>query len=161
MKNIIFILFVTLSLCQADLIRELKFGVGEIGVKNTRSTSYTIAFGATKYTDNSFLFGLALNLTKGDITLAKKKESMYSFCTDIKAGYALFGQKVSLYALGSALSNSTRSQQSYGFGYGAGVGYRLSDNVALSLEYKTHRLSSDKVQDYDYETFNGFMSWVF
>lgn len=161
MKKVLFVLCVCLTLSQANLVRELKLGIGQIEAKGSTSTSYTAAFSATHYSENDFLFGIAVNLSKGDLTLIDKKENMYSFSTDIKAGYALFAQRISLYALASAISNSTKSQESYGFGYGAGVGYRLFDNFSLSAEYKTHRLSSDKVEDYDYETLNGFISFVF
>ena len=135
--------------------------MGESKYLDTSSQHTSIAFGATRYTENDFFFGLVISLSKGDLMLSSKAETMYSYCTDIKAGYALFDQSLGLYALGSALSNSTRSQQSYGFGYGAGIDYRPISSVSVALEYKTHSLRSSTVGSYEYDTLNGFVTFIF
>ena len=49
----------------------------------------------------------------------------------------------------------------FGFGYGAGIDYRITKNIALNVEYKTYDMVSHKMPDYTYRKINTNLKYTF
>ena len=119
-----------------------------------------IGYGVSVYTDSSIFWGVSFDFSGGTLdknqikienkTLTKNEDSIYTAGADLKLGYALFNNKLAVYGIGSALYQGIGGIDGAGFGYGAGADYRITDNIALNVEYKTYSMTSN-YGDYDYD----------
>ncbi|MCT7596126.1 outer membrane protein [Aliarcobacter butzleri] len=95
------------------------------------SVSYSKDFNKL-YTELSFDFGTGSNSN--------------SYNTNLKVGY-LITQDLVFYGIGSAgyqtLKVDSRDINSLGFGYGAGVEYRITKSIKTQLEYKTFDMQNN------------------
>jgi len=162
MKKIIFILGIVFSVIHADQTTDLRFGVGEVKAGNEAATSFGIGFGGTTYLENNFILGLVFNFSYADIKINNKDENLYGYSSDMKLGYSLHQYGLDSYIIGSALYQSIGSINGVGVGYGAGIDYRFTEEIALVLEYKTYDITTEKLStNYTYDLATGFLKFIF
>lgn len=129
-----------------------------------------IGYGVSMYLDNSIFWGVSFDLSAGKLdnsqikidnkTSTKNDDSIYNAGGDFKLGYALFNNKLAIYGIGSALYQGLAGIDGAGFGYGAGADYRITDNIALNVEYKTYSMTSN-FGDYDYDRVSSSIKYTF
>ena len=112
-----------------------------------------IGYGVSVYLDNS-------QIKIENKTSTKNDDSLYNAGGDFKLGYALFNNKLAVYGIGSALYQGIGGMDGAGFGYGAGADYRITDNIALNVEYKTYSMTSN-YGDYDYDRVSSGIKYTF
>lgn len=112
------------------------------------SVSYSKDFNKV-FTELSFDLGIGSNSS--------------SYNTNIKAGY-LITQDLAFYGIGSAgyqtLKVNSNDINSLGFGYGAGVEYRITKNVKTQIEYKTFDMQNNS-NSYSYNSTNLNLKYSF
>lgn len=129
-----------------------------------------IGYGVSVYSDNSIFWGVSFDFSAGKLdnsqikienkTSTKNDDSLYNAGGDFKLGYALFNNKLALYGIGSALYQGIGGMDGAGLGYGAGADYRITDNIALNVEYKTYSMTSN-FGDYDYDRISTGIKYTF
>ena len=72
----------------------------------------------------------------------------------------MFNNKLTVYGIGSGIYQSIGGIDGAGFGYGAGADYRITDNIALNVEYKTYSMTSN-FGDYDYDRVSTGIKYTF
>ena len=72
----------------------------------------------------------------------------------------LFNNKLALYGIGSGIYQGIGGIDGAGFGYGAGIDYRITDHIALNVEYKTYSMTSN-YGDYDYDRVSTGIKYTF
>ncbi|MEV9527052.1 outer membrane beta-barrel protein [Aliarcobacter butzleri] len=91
-------------------------------------------------------------------------EDLTNFSFDLKLGYSPV-KDLAVYAIGSGAIQGIEDTNSYGFGYGAGVDYKISDSFAVAAEYKTYTMTPDingyAGVDYDYDKIGVNLKYVF
>ena len=129
-----------------------------------------IGYGVSVYLDNSIFWGVSFDFSGGTLdknqvkienkTSTKNDDSLYTAGGDFKLGYALFNNKLAVYGIGSGIYQSIGGIDGAGFGYGAGADYRITDNIALNVEYKTYSMTSN-YGDYDYDRVSTGIKYTF
>ncbi len=119
-----------------------------------------IGYGVSVYTDSSIFWGVSFDFSGGTLdknqikienkTLTKNEDSIYTAGADLKLGYALFNNKLALYGIGSGIYQGLAGIDGAGFGYGAGIDFRITEQVSFDIEYKTYSMTSN-YGDYDYD----------
>ena len=61
----------------------------------------------------------------------------------------MFNNKLALYGIGSEFIKDWGIDGA-GFGYGAGIDFRITEQVSFDIEYKTYSMTSN-YGDYDYD----------
>ena len=151
----------TLNLC-ADTLPDLHIGVSSAKVLDKDFTEFNIGYGVNIYTQSHIFWGLSLDFAYGSLDLENAKSvDVFTYSGDLKLGYALFDDKLAVYAIGSGALQTVDTKDGAGFGYGAGVDYRITKNIALNVEYKTYDMVSDKMPDYTYEKINTNLKYTF
>ena len=127
---------------------------------NIDATEIGIGYGVSVYFDNSVFLGLSFDFSGGKLdsskvkienkTSTKNDDNIYTTGGDLKLGYALFNNKLALYGIGSGIYQGIGGIDGAGFGYGAGADYRITDHIALNVEYKTYSMTTN-YGDYDYD----------
>ncbi len=144
------------------------------GVSSTATdidaTEIGIGYGFSAYLDNSIFWGVSFDFSGGKLdngnvkienyTSTKNNDNIYTAGADFKLGYALFSNKLAVYGIGSGIYQSIGGIEGAGFGYGAGTDYRLTDNIALNVEYKTYSMTSN-YGDYDYDRISTAIKYYF
>lgn len=138
-------------------------------VANIDSKEIGIGYGVSLYLDNSIFWGLSFDFSAGKLDNSKikidnkttnKNDNIYTAGADFKLGYALFDNKLALYSIGSGIYQSIGEIDGAGLGYGAGVDYRITNNIALNLEYKTYSMTTN-YGDYDYDRVSSGLKYNF
>lgn len=134
------------------------------------ATEIGIGYGVSVYLDNSIFWGVSFDFSAGKLdnsqikienkTSTKNDDSIYNAGGDFKLGYALFNNKLAVYGIGSGIYQSIGGIDGAGFGYGAGADYRITDNIALNVEYKTYSMTSN-YGDYDYDRVSTGIKYTF
>lgn len=129
-----------------------------------------IGYGVSVYLDNSIFWGVSFDFSGGTLdsskvkienkTSTKNDDSLYTAGGDFKLGYALFSNKLAVYGIGSAIYQGIGGIDGAGFGYGAGVDYRVIENVSFSVEYKIYSMTSN-YGDYDYDRISTGIKYYF
>ena len=129
-----------------------------------------IGYGVSVYLDNSIFWGVSLDFSGGTLdknqvkignkTSTKNDDSIYTAGGDFKLGYALFNNKLALYGIGSGIYQGISGIDGAGFGYGAGIDYRVMENVSFSVEYKTYSMTSN-FGNYDYDRVSTAIKYYF
>ena len=137
---------------------------------NIDATEIGIGYGVSVYLDNSIFWGVSFDFSGGKLdsgkikidnkTSTKNDENIYTAGGDFKLGYALFNNKLAVYGIGSALYQGIGGMDGAGFGYGAGADYRITDHIALNVEYKTYSMTSN-YGDYDYDRVSTGIKYTF
>ncbi len=144
--------------------RETLMDIHLTGVSSTAAnidaTEIGIGYGVSAYLDNSIFWGLSFDFSGGKLdsskvkienkTSTKNDDNIYTVGGDLKLGYALFNNKLALYGIGSGIYQGIGGIDGAGFGYGAGADFRITDNIALNVEYKTYSMTTN-YGNYDYE----------
>jgi opacity protein-like surface antigen len=155
MKKIVSTLLVASAVASSifakEVVTDVHIGGASSKVLDKDSTEYNIGYGVTSYSDNNIYFGISFDLSYGEIELINKNLNVYSYSADGKLGYAFFDKKLGAYGIVSGMYQSIDSLNGAGFGYGAGLDYRITDHIAINLEYKTYDMKSDKMPDYTHE----------
>ena len=137
---------------------------------NIDATEIGIGYGVSVYLDNSIFLGLSFDFSGGKLDNSKVKienkpstrndDNIYTTGGDLKLGYALFNNKLALYGIGSGIYQGIGGIDGAGFGYGAGVDYRITDHIALNVEYKTYSMTTN-YGDYDYDRVSSGLKYNF
>ena len=108
------------------------------------------------------MFGVDFDFTYADIKFSGRDRDLYGYGADVRLGYGFFNNDLGIYGIGNALRQSIGNTDSAGFGYGGGLAYRFTKNMAIVLEYKTYDMTTDRDStDYDYDTARGFLKFIF
>ncbi len=178
MKKLLLSAAVVAALSTTSLMAgtDLHMGVSSATIKadnmeDISGTEYTIGYGFDNrkgsandrgvYWGGSFDLGYA---SLDDVSL----DTMYSFTADLKLGYS-FNQSLAIYGIGSAgyqtLKGDTSDLNSLGFGYGAGVDYKVAEHLSVAAEYKKYSMTIDEngyaAGDYDYDKFGVNFKYLF
>lgn len=137
---------------------------------NIDASEIGIGYGVSMYTDKSIFWGLSFDFSGGKLdsskvkienkTSTKNDDNIYTAGGDIKLGYALFNNKLALYGIGSGIYQGIGGIDGAGFGYGAGIDYRVKENVSFNVEYKTYSMTSN-YGDYDYDRVSTAIKYYF
>lgn len=145
----------------ADTATDLHIGASSAKVLDKDFTEFNIGYGANVYTQSHIFLGMSLDFAYGSLDLENITADVFTYSGDFKLGYALFNDKLAVYAIGSGALQSVDTMNGAGFGYGAGVDYRITKNIALNLEYKTYDMTSDSMPNYTYEKINSSLKYTF
>ena len=143
---------------------DLHIGVNSIDVDNFGSgIEYSIGWGADSRNikkDTNFYYGANFDFGIAQVDV----EDLLNYTFDLKVGY-LITKEFSIYAIGTGAIQDTNNYESYGFGYGAGLDYKISDSFALSSEYKTYTMTPNingvAGADYDYKKVGINLKYLF
>ena len=126
------------------LMAESYFQVGSNNqdFQNESITGFNVGYGFTNATNKNIFLGVGFNFSYAKLN----EKALTSFSGDFKVGYTY--KDLSLYVLGSALQQSY-IVNGYGFGAGGGLEYRLTDEIATIVEYRSYDMTN-KYEDYDY-----------
>ena len=140
-----------------DFYYDIHAGVAQLSIKDGDEGSiYTIGYGVTKTFDNSVVFGVAFDLDAGNI----ESKKIYGLGGDLKLGYNVW-DKLNIYAIGGYKIQDLNGVEGYGFGYGAGVEYSVTEHIVTAVEYKTYHMSGRNYKDYDYDTVGLILKYRF
>ncbi len=109
-----------------------------------KGTNFNLGYGVTKIFDNNVLFGVTVD---SEYTSIKEKE-IYSLSGDLRVGYNVL-KKLNVYAIGGYKIETMEDITGYGFGYGIGLEYPITQHSAVAVEYKTYAMTSKNRSDYD------------
>ncbi len=80
---------------------------------------------------------------------SNNKSGVSTIEVDLKGGYSPF-KNFSVFVLVAGAGQYIESNAAYGFGYGVGMDYMLTDSIILDVRYKTYSMK-DALLDYDYD----------
>ncbi len=141
------------------------------GAEDIKGTEYTVGFGFDNRkgnpNDKGFYWGGSFDLGYGSLD-DTDLDTMYSFTSDIKLGYSITTD-LAIYGIGSAgyqtLKGDTGDINGLGFGYGAGVDYKIGKNFSVAGEYKTYAMTINEngyaAGDYDYDKVGVNLKYLF
>lgn len=165
MKKITKLAIVTSALTlnlSAQTVSDYHIGVSSAKVLDKDFVELNVGYGANFYTQSNIFFGIAIELAYGQVDLENiKSADVITSNGDFKLGYAMLENKLALYAIGSGALQGIDSMSGAGFGYGAGIDYRITDSFALNVEYKTYDMTSDKMPNYTFEKINTNFKYTF
>jgi opacity protein-like surface antigen len=81
--------------------------------------------------------------------------NIIGYAADIRLGYTpvnTFLKDFTLYGIGAAMYQSVDDRENSGFGYGAGLEYRVTNNIGINVDYKTFNMTPSNIGflNYDY-----------
>jgi len=148
------------SAAHAETTTKKDFSVA-VGTSTAMGSSsemeYKLGYGVTKYFDSGIMAGVnfEVGLMNGE------KENNYDYSGNVKVGFSPI-KNGAVYGIGSAIYQSIGTEISgYGFGYGAGVEYRITDSFAAAVEYKTYSMTLESGIDYDYDNTSAVLKYTF
>jgi hypothetical protein len=130
----------------AETIKDIHVGASSTDLDNQTNTAYNIGYGVTKHTDSGIALGVSFDLGM----ISTDTEDIYQYGGDLKIGYTY--RDLSVYALGSVLSQDLAGGTGLGFGYGAEIEYRITESFAASAQYKTYDMELEGVTPYDFSS---------
>ncbi len=149
-----------LNLSAKEVLTDIHLNGSASQAASIDSTEIGIGYGVSAYFDNHIYAGTSLDFSAGkldntnvDIPRSSRNRSddnLFTAGADFKLGYAFFSDKLAIYGIGSAIYQGIAGIDGAGFGYGAGADYRITEHIALNLEYKTYSMTSN-YGDYDYD----------
>ena len=137
MKKILLNSIVLASFALADTF--IGIGAGSGKADNTDISEGVLTFGYSKIFDKIFT-ELSFDLGSGSDSL--------TFTNNLKIGYSIIND-LSVYGIGSVGYQNINKLESLGFGYGAGVEYRITKSVKTQFEYKTFDMQNNS-NSYNY-----------
>lgn len=142
----------TVSSLAADEVRKTVYiGAASSSIENESMTEAVFGFGGDKIYDSGLIIGFHNEYSYGSVETGSSndKSGVSTIEFDLKGGYSPF-KNFSLFALVAAAGQYIESDAAYGFGYGGGVDYALTDSFILDVRYKTYSMK-DTLLDYDYD----------
>ena len=126
-------------------------GVASVDVGEKSGTGYDVGFGYGKYYDGGMYWGGEFILEYADINAI----NIIGYAADIRLGYTPVNTALkdfTLYGIGAAMYQSVDDRENSGFGYGAGLEYRITNTVGVNVDYKTFNMKPSNIGflDYDY-----------
>ena len=159
-KNIVICLVALSSFASAQIVSDVHVGVSNAKVLDESYTEFNGGYGFNKYFDSNIVVGTSINFAYGNPNVNSKNIDVYTLSVDLKIGYAIFNQDLFVYTIGSGALQGIDNKDGAGFGYGAGADYRITDNIALNVEYKTYSMTSN-FGDYDYDRVSTGIKYTF
>jgi len=140
----------TTTTMASDAYKYLSIGANSATVANEDATGYAIGWGLNKYYDSGLFFGIGFEIT----AISLEAETVTGYGTDLRIGYteAIQNHAAALYGIVSAQGQDIANGSAYGFGYGAGVSYRITEWLETDLEYKTYSMTHESSIEYDSDT---------
>lgn len=140
-----------------DFYYDIHAGIAQLNIKDgDEGAVYNLGYGVTKTFDNRVVFGVAFDLDAGKI----ESKSIYGLSGDLKLGYNVW-DKLNIYAIGGYKIQDLDGVDGYGFGYGAGVEYSITEHIVTAIEYKTYHMDGRNYKDYDYDTVGLILKYRF
>lgn len=164
MKKLIIGAAIAASLTSSAFATDLHLGVSSVEAMGESGTEYSLGFGWDNRdkmkSDTGFFWGGSFDYGIADI----KGEDLGTFTGDLKIGYTPL-KDLAVYAIGSGAIQSYDSVNAYGFGYGAGIDYKISDSFAVAAEYKSYTMTPDidgvAGVDYDFDKVGVNLKYIF
>ncbi|MDY0116902.1 MAG: outer membrane beta-barrel protein [Sulfurimonadaceae bacterium] len=127
-------------------------------IMDNNAQFYTIGYGWDRtfenrlYVGGTFAFNFGSIDMRDEITLRTKSETITGYDVDMRLGYSL--ERVDIFSIVGVAAQGFNNTTAYGFGYGAGISWRIDERWSLGTEYKIHRMTSNKLPGkYDYDVF--------
>ncbi len=140
------------STLAADELRSTVYiGAASSSIENENMTEAVFGFGGDKIYDSGFIMGFHSEYSYGSVEAGSSndKSRVSTIEADLKGGYSPF-KNFSVFALVAGAGQYIESDAAYGFGYGAGMDYALTESIILDVRYKTYSMK-DALLDYDYD----------
>ena len=139
----------------------ISVGVASVDVGEKSGTGYDIGFGYGKYYDGGIYWGGEFILEYADLNV-----NVIGYAADIRLGYTPVNtvlKDFTLYGIGAAMYQSVDDRENSGFGYGAGLEYRINNIVGVNLDYKTFSMTPSNVGflNYDYTKTGASVKYMF
>ena len=141
---------------------DLHLGASSVEAMGESGTEISVGYGFDNQDkkETGLYFGGSIDYGIADI----KGEDLGSFTADLKLGYMPINN-LAVYGIGSVAIQSYDSVNAYGFGYGAGVDYKINDSFAVAAEYKMYTMTPDvdgyAGVDYDYDKMGVNLKYTF
>ncbi len=120
----------------------MEAGVAQLEYSGETTLGYNLGIGSDVYMDNSLYMGFDFDLIFGKLN----SEQVLGLGFDLNVGWEAV-KGLALYGLigvnTQSIYNSSESifNNYYGFDYGAGVNYQISNSFAVDVKYKTSSMS--------------------
>lgn len=139
------------SLAADEVRKAVYIGAATASIENESMTEVVFGFGGDKIYDSGLIMGFHSEYSYGSIETGSSndKSGVSTIEFDFKGGYSPF-KNFSVFALVAGAGQYIESDAAYGFGYGAGMDYMLTDSIILDVRYKTYSMK-DALLDYDYD----------
>ena len=139
------------TLAADELRKTVYIGAATASIENESMTEAVFGFGVDKIYNSGLIIGFHNEYSYGSVETGSSndKSGVSSIEFDLKGGYSPF-KNFSVFALVAAAGQYIESDAAYGFGYGAGMDYMLTDSFILDVRYKTYSMK-DTLLDYDYD----------
>jgi hypothetical protein len=136
-------------------------GVASVDVGEKSGTGYDVGFGYGKYYDGGMYWGGEFILEYADLNV-----NVIGYAADIRLGYTpvnTFLKNFTLYGIGAAMYQSVDDRENSGFGYGAGLEYRITNAIGVNVDYKTFNMTPSNIGflDYDYTKIGASVKYMF
>ncbi|MDT8339330.1 MAG: outer membrane beta-barrel protein, partial [Sulfurimonas sp.] len=138
-------------------------GASKADIMEQSTTTFSIGYGFSKVFSNCVMAGFSTAYHQGDFEDSSAMGSSWfnGIGVDFHLGYSPT-KPLALYGIAGyqvqAISSSTSAD---GFGYGAGVSYKVLEHVALALEYRTYDMEVPSLDyKYDYDTVDALIRFV-
>jgi len=139
------------SLAADEVRKTVYIGAATASIEDESMTEGVFGFGMDKIYGSGMLWGFHNEYSFGTLSddATNEDSTVSTIEFDLKAGFVPF-KGFSVFALVAAAGQYIESDAAYGFGYGAGMDYALSESVILDVRYKTYSMK-DTLLDYDYD----------
>jgi len=161
----------------AESTTGVTFGVNHVKINDKSAGANGASFSDTGFNlgvekvtvyDNNFVFGYGANFGYTSTELGVNGDTaIYSLDTVVKLGYQPI-PKATGYVIGGVeaqyIDYDNDPTTGYGFVYGVGAEYKVLDNLAVNVEYKTTKQSATgdvRDLDYDYATTGVNLKYIF
>lgn len=136
--------------------------------KKFKDTGFNLGWESIGTYNNGFVFGLGTNVGYTSMVLGVNGDTpIYSLETNIKAGYSPMPKLIGYGIAGlhvQYIDYNVDPTFGYGIDYGVGAEYKVLDNMAVGLEWKTVSVDAagnSRDLKYDYETTGIVFKYIF
>ena len=150
-------LLITSSLNADFNSKSISVGVASVDIMNESSMGYTVGFGYAKTISNNFYLGGGVDFDINEFD----EEASYAYGANLKLGYSPLENFAAYGVVGALYQGIGEGTTGYGFGYGAGIDYKIFDSFGVSAEYVTNTMSLDGLIDYDYNKMSFNLKYLY
>lgn len=129
-----------------DYKTDIHIAISSSDIGSENKTAYNMGYGISKTFDNKIFTAVSFDVEYA----SPQRGSLYGYGVDFKLGYN-FWNKLNIYSIVAGKGQSTNGDAAYGFGYGAGVEYPVTQSVGIAVEYKNYNMVSSNIPDDEYE----------